>query len=72
MNKTKLSTLLITPLMLGLLQGCGPTVVNPPGPGKLVVKPGNKVIVVKPNGHRHVGKWLKRCHRHNSLGRHCH
>lgn len=72
MNMTKPGMFLITPLLVGLLQGCGTTVVNPPGPGKILIKPGKKQVIVKTNSHRHGGKWSRKCHRHSSLGRHCH
>lgn len=72
MKLTKSGTILIIPLAAMMLHGCGTTVVNPPGPGKVVVKPGAGAILVKPRGHRHGGKWHRKCHRHGGLGRHCH
>lgn len=68
MKLTKSGIFLIMPLLAMLLQGCGPTVINPPGPGKIVA--GGSVV--KPHGHRHKGKWLRKCHRHGGVRRHCH
>ena len=72
MKLTKSGIFLTTPLLAIMLQGCGTTVINPPGPGKVLVKPKAGAVVVKPRSHRHGGKWFKKCHRHGGLGRHCH